>query len=211
MTLRNAFENLATESTQDSILSKLNGTLAVSGSFYQATQPVSFTWSGLTDAQLRASAVPVSLISVPLPTGAATAAGVQAVVDALGAQPLQEGGSVQIVGTPTVNIGTSPLPTGATTAALQLEMLSEMTQVLMAILAKLPRTDASRRAVVNTSDQGNVSTTIASGTVTTVTTAADVTRINNFGSGSTARPTDGIPLMMSRMGSLHLLNQIVVS
>lgn len=208
MTLRNAFENLATESTQDSILSKLNGTLAVSGSFYQATQPVSFTWSGLTDAQLRASAVPVSLISVPLPTGAATAADVQAVVDALGAQPLQEGGSVQIVGTPTVNIGTSPLPTGATTAALQLEMLSEMTQVLMAILTKLPRTDASRRAVVNTSDQGNVSTTIASGTVTT---AADVTRINNFGSGSTARPTDGIPLMMSRMGSLHLLNQIVVS
>lgn len=32
----------------------------VSGTFWQATQPVSFTWAGLTDAQLRASAVPVS-------------------------------------------------------------------------------------------------------------------------------------------------------
>ena len=34
--------------------------LPVSGTFWQATQPVSFTWAGLTDAQLRASAVPVS-------------------------------------------------------------------------------------------------------------------------------------------------------
>jgi hypothetical protein len=32
----------------------------VSGPFWQSTQPVSFTWQGLTDAQLRASAVPVS-------------------------------------------------------------------------------------------------------------------------------------------------------
>lgn len=32
----------------------------VSGTFWQATQPVSFTWSGLTDAELRASPVPVS-------------------------------------------------------------------------------------------------------------------------------------------------------
>jgi hypothetical protein len=44
----------------------------VSGSFFQATQPVSFTWAGLTDAQLRASAVPVSASALPLPTGAAT-------------------------------------------------------------------------------------------------------------------------------------------
>lgn len=35
--------------------------LSVTGTFYQATQPVSFTWAGLTDAQLRASPVGVSV------------------------------------------------------------------------------------------------------------------------------------------------------
>jgi hypothetical protein len=33
-------------------------TTPVTGTFWQATQPVSFTWAGLTDAQLRASSVP---------------------------------------------------------------------------------------------------------------------------------------------------------
>ena len=50
----------------------VNPTFAVTGTFFQATQPVSFTWAGLTDTQLRASAVPVSAASLPLPTGAAT-------------------------------------------------------------------------------------------------------------------------------------------
>lgn len=49
----------------------------VSGSFFQATQPVSIAAtvavSGpLTDAQLRAGAVPVSAAALPLPSGAAT-------------------------------------------------------------------------------------------------------------------------------------------
>jgi hypothetical protein len=35
------------------------GAVAVTGTFYQATQPVSFAWAGLTDAQLRASLVAV--------------------------------------------------------------------------------------------------------------------------------------------------------
>lgn len=65
--------------------------LSVTGTFYQATQPVSFTWAGLTDSQLRASPVdvavagtvpvsgtfwqatqPVSAAALPLPNGAAT-------------------------------------------------------------------------------------------------------------------------------------------
>jgi hypothetical protein len=41
--------------------------------------PVSFTWSGLTDVQLRATAVPVSVSSLPLPAGAATEATVAAI------------------------------------------------------------------------------------------------------------------------------------
>lgn len=57
-------------------------TQPVSGTFFQATQPVSLastTITGsvavtgpLTDVQLRASAVPVSAASLPLPTGAST-------------------------------------------------------------------------------------------------------------------------------------------
>lgn len=46
----------------------LAGTIAVSGTFWQATQPVS---GPLTDAQLRASAVPISAAALPLPAGAA--------------------------------------------------------------------------------------------------------------------------------------------
>lgn len=60
----------------------LSGTLAVSGTFWQATQPVS---GPLTDAQLRAVPVPVSgsfyqatqpvsAVALPLPSGAATEA-----------------------------------------------------------------------------------------------------------------------------------------
>jgi len=43
----------------------------VSGAFFQATQPVS---GPLTDAELRAAAVPVSAAALPLPTGASTSA-----------------------------------------------------------------------------------------------------------------------------------------
>jgi hypothetical protein len=62
-----------------SIDSKLSNPMPVTGSFYQATQPVSIASSvavtgPLTDTQLRATAVPVSLASSPLPSGAATAA-----------------------------------------------------------------------------------------------------------------------------------------
>lgn len=59
------------------IWTKLNGTLAVTGTFFQATQPVSIagtvtTTGGLTDAQLRATAVPVSLASTTVTNTVAT-------------------------------------------------------------------------------------------------------------------------------------------
>jgi hypothetical protein len=61
------------------VLASDQSALPVTGTFWQATQPVSIAGtvavSGpLTDAQLRASAVPVSVASLPLPTGAATEA-----------------------------------------------------------------------------------------------------------------------------------------
>jgi hypothetical protein len=51
-----------------------NNVIPVSGTFWQATQPVSFIWAGLTDAQLRASAVPVSLTSTTI-TGSVAVTG----------------------------------------------------------------------------------------------------------------------------------------
>ena len=93
----------------------------VSGAFFQATQPVSFTWAGLTDAQLRASAVPVSFTwagltnaelraaavpvsasALPLPTGAATettVAALQALLTTL-ASTIQNHNGVFVDGSP---------------------------------------------------------------------------------------------------------------
>lgn len=54
---------LGTETTLAAIAAALGGTITISGTV---------TTGGLTDTQLRASAVPVSAASLPLPTGAAT-------------------------------------------------------------------------------------------------------------------------------------------
>jgi hypothetical protein len=82
--------------TGDALLPTAAGAMPVVGTFWQATQPVSFTWAGLTDAQLRAVAVPVSgafwqatqpisAAALPLPTGAATEATVALLAGALSA------------------------------------------------------------------------------------------------------------------------------
>lgn len=71
-------------------VSNFPGSQAVTGDFYPATQPVSGTFwpdtqpvSGpVTDDQLRATAVPVSMVSVPLPSGASTSAS-QATLESL--------------------------------------------------------------------------------------------------------------------------------
>lgn len=98
MTLRNAFEDLATEATLAALEAKtpaLSGgrvpvdigsaTVSIGASVEvsnDAGNPLPISDAGgsitvdgpLTDAQLRAAAVPVSAASLPLPTGAATAA-----------------------------------------------------------------------------------------------------------------------------------------
>lgn len=52
--------------TQRVVIASNQAAIAVSGTFYPATQPVSIaSWGGLTDTQLRATAVPVSLSSLP--------------------------------------------------------------------------------------------------------------------------------------------------
>lgn len=71
------------------------------------TSPISVT-GPLTDTQLRASPVPVSASSLPLPTGAAT----EATLSSLNAK-------VTVVNTNSVTIVASALPSGASTSALQ--------------------------------------------------------------------------------------------
>ena len=89
----------------------VKNTVPVSGAFYQATQPVSFTWSGLTDAQLRATAVPVSIASIP--SHAVTNAGTFA---------------VQATGTVTANLGTIAGVATETTLAAANAKLTDGTQ-----------------------------------------------------------------------------------
>lgn len=56
----------ATQTTLAAVLAKLNASIAVTGTFWQATQPVSGTFFQATQ--------PVSAASLPLPSGAATSA-----------------------------------------------------------------------------------------------------------------------------------------
>jgi hypothetical protein len=112
------------------IADAVSGTLTVSGA--------------LTDTQLRASAVPVSLASVPLPTGASTSAKqdtgntslssidgklvLPGALDGSGYLKTHEQGTATVSGTVTANAGTGtfavsaaslPLPSGAATSAKQ--------------------------------------------------------------------------------------------
>ena len=80
MALRNAFETLATESKQDDLNTLVEALNTASASILAAVQAINgkvtacntgavtvsnMVGQGLTDGQLRASAVPVSLTSVP--------------------------------------------------------------------------------------------------------------------------------------------------
>jgi len=146
-----------------SIDSKLTSPLAVTGTFFQATQPVSIASSvavtgPLTDTQLRASAVPVSAASLPLPTGAATSALQSSMITALGS-PFQAGGYIgntafgisgtlpAYASTPTFNLGTL---NGAATSALQGTANSSLASIDSKLTSPLtvtgPLTDTQLRA-----------------------------------------------------------------
>ena len=99
--LRNAFDLVATETTVAAINTKtpalVSGRVPVDGS--GVTQPVSFTWAGLTDAQLRATPVAVSFTWSGLTDGQ------------LRASPV----SVSFATPQAVTVSSLPLPTGAAT------------------------------------------------------------------------------------------------
>jgi hypothetical protein len=95
--------------------------LQVSGTFYQATQPVSFTWAGLTDAQLRASPIPVSFTQTGLTDAQLRASAVPVSVGNFPSTQAVTGTFWQA--TQPVSAASLPLPSGAATetslAALQ--------------------------------------------------------------------------------------------
>ena len=127
MSLRNAFDALATETTLASVLARLpalqSGNAPVTVVNFPSTQavtgpltdaqlraaavPVSFSWAGftgLTDTQLRASALPVAVSSAPGLTDAQ-----------LRATPVPVNGSVSVTGSVEIaNDSGNPLPVSGT-------------------------------------------------------------------------------------------------
>lgn len=99
-----------------------------------------------------------------------------------------------------------------TLEATQQEMLAQMTLLLAAILEKLPRVDTADRVMVSHAESNPPISIAASQTLATLTTAADLNRLNNFGtSGVTSKPADAIPLHISNAGAMHIYDNIKVS
>ena len=89
--------------------------------------------------------------------------------------------------------------------ATQQELLAHATLLLSAILESMPRTDANQRAIVNTSDQGNVTVALAATqTLATVTTLGNQTNIGG-------RDASHAAYALANMGTGHIYNNIIVS
>ena len=97
---------------------------------------------------------------------------------------------------------------GISQEATQQELLAHATLLLTAILENMPRTDANARAIVNTSDQGNVTVALAaSQTLATVTTVSTVSNQTNIG----GRDASNTAYALANMGTAHIYNNIIVS
>jgi hypothetical protein len=160
----------------------------VSGSFYQATQPVSIASSvpvtgPLTDIELRATAVPVSLASNPLPTGASTSAlqtagnASLASIDSKLTNPLPVSGTFYQATQP-VSIASSVAVTGPLTdtqlRATAVPVSLASTTVTGSVAVTGPLTDTQLRA----------SAVPVSGNITTVSTVTTVGTVNAISSVS---------------------------
>lgn len=96
----------------------------------------------------------------------------------------------------------NPMPVTAPDLASALEAALLM---LSAILESMPRTDANARAIVNTSDQGNVTVALAaSQTLSAVTTVGNQTNIGG-------RDASHAAYALANMGTAHIYNNIIVS
>ena len=99
----------------------------------------------------------------------------------------------------------NPMPVTAPDLASALEAALLM---LSAILENMPRTDANARAIVNTSDQGNVTVALAgSQTLSAVTTVGTVSNQTNIG----GRDASNTAYALANMGAAHIYNNIIAS
>ena len=105
---------------------------------------------------------------------------------------------------------------GLNQEASQQELLTQTTLLLAAILDRLPRLDANDRAIVNTSDQGNVTVALAtSQTLATVTTVSTVTAVTSMATLTNqvnvgSRDASHMVVAAANAGTSHIYNNIIV-
>lgn len=218
----------------------ISGTVALDAPTLAALETINT--GGLTDAQLRASALNVT-VSNPTSniTGYATEstqAQVKSVLDTIAAKPDAPSTvaiSNQITGyatettlysingkLPALSGGRLPveLPAGSsgltdtelrasplqTINADLVSINDTLLTYLSAIFEKMPRIQANDRLVCDMSET-------SLGTITTLTTANDLLRLQNLGVNDTkvTKATDAIPMHLSNIGALHLYDKIIVS
>ena len=84
----------------------------------------------------------------------------------------------------------------------QQELLAQTTYLLASILDKMPRIDANERAIVNTSDQGNVTVALAASQV--LTTLTNQTQLGG-------RDMSHAQVATANASTTHIYNNIIVS
>jgi hypothetical protein len=158
-----------------SIWTKLNGTLAVSGTFFQATQPVSI-----------AATVAVSNASLPLPAGAATSAKQPALgtagtasADVLSVQGIASGTPLVTVGKLAAVSQTFTRPANATAYALNQSVNTNVTTGTVITFANMSRLASS------------VSYIVAAKLATDLSTCAGQFRLHLYSANTMTIPADG--------------------
>ena len=159
---------------------------------------VTITNQGLTDAQLRATAVPVSVASLPLPSGAATSAkqlpdGHNVTVSNQLAQGLTDS-QLRASAVP-VSASALPLPSGAATAANQLpnnHLVTVSNQItgfatqttLAAVDEKLGNTLLVQEQAITTATLSNVAASLVSTTILAANTGRKGATVYNDTAGT---------------------------
>jgi len=135
------------------------GSLPVTGTFWQATQPVSLaSWAGLTDAQLRAAAVPV--------TGTVAVSGSVPVTGTFW-QATQPVSLASWAGLTDAQLRATPVPTDSQRTDALLVMLSRVVKLL------------ESNAVVDAAQRQRISVDSFPATIPALTTVTTVTTLSN--------------------------------
>lgn len=146
----------------------------------------------LTNTQLRASAVPVSMATAPLPTGGATAAK----QDTGNVSLASIDGKITAVNTGAVIVASSALPTGASTSALQTTGNTSIASI-----------DTKTPALGQALAAASVPVVLTAAQVTTLTPPAAITNYANETGGNLAAikaKTDNIPAQGQALAAASL-------